>query len=46
MRKSFFFCQRLSRFRWQHLPKWKLPLYGLMAVDVHDEQKKIHWVCG
>jgi Putative auto-transporter adhesin, head GIN domain len=34
MRKSFFFCQRLSRFRWQHLPKWKLPLYGLMAVLV------------
>jgi Putative auto-transporter adhesin, head GIN domain len=34
MRKSFFFCQRLSRFRWQHLPKWKLPIYGLMAVLV------------
>jgi Putative auto-transporter adhesin, head GIN domain len=34
MRKLFFLCQRLSRRRWQRLPKWELPLYGLMAVLV------------
>jgi Putative auto-transporter adhesin, head GIN domain len=34
MRKSFFFCQRLSRHRWQPLPKRELPLYGLVTVLV------------
>ncbi len=34
MRKLFFLCQRLSHRHWQHLPKWKSPLYGLMTALV------------